>query len=79
MNVAGKVLETHSLRTKRLTSQRCCVRSGGDNGRARDAAKYCLTVLTVTSNRCYKLYYCMDSDSRHKPASRDNNMSFISV
>jgi len=78
MNVwRGKPLETRSPRTKRLTSQRCCVRSGGDDGWARVATQYCLTVLTVTSNSCYKLSYCMDSD--YKPASRDSNLLFISV
>ena len=74
-----KPLETHGPRTKRLTSQCRCVRSGGDNGQARVATQYCLTVLTVTSNSCYKLSYCMDSDSSHKPASRDSNVLFISV
>jgi len=47
VNVAGEALETHGLRTKRLTSQRCCVGSSGDTGWTRDAAQYCLTVLTV--------------------------------
>ena len=75
----GKPLETRSRRTKRLMSQCCCVRSGSNNGRVRVATQYCLTVLTVTSNSCYKLSYCMDSDSRHKPASRDRNVLFISV
>jgi len=75
----GKPLETRGPRTKRITSQRCCVRSGGGNEWVRDATQYCLTVLTVTSNGCYKLSYCMDSNSRHKPASRDSNVLFISV
>ena len=79
-HVAGKPLETRSPRTKRLTSQCCCMRSGGGNGRARDMPpSAALTVLTMTSNSCYKLSYCMDSNSRHKPAFRDSNVLFISV
>jgi len=74
----GMPLETHG---PRLNISRHNVRSGGGNVRARDAAQYTvLTVLTVTIDSCYKLSHCMDSDSGHKPASRDSNvLLFISV